>query len=62
MHRLFLSGLQQKKKDSGVFGAETPKRAARAVGHDTAVPNGAGPPPRPASSADRDDLRTRGGV
>src|SRR4051812_44945023 len=30
----------------GVFGAEAPKRAARAVGHDTTVPNRAGPPPR----------------
>jgi len=27
----------------GVLGAETPNRAARAVGHDTAVPNRAGP-------------------
>src|SRR5262245_38993819 len=32
----------------GVFGAETPNRAARAVGHDTAVAHGAGPPPRRA--------------
>ena len=31
---------------SGVFGAEAPNRAARAVGNDTAVANGAGPPPR----------------
>ena len=30
---------------SGVFGAEAPNRAARAVGHDTAMPNGAGPAP-----------------
>jgi len=27
----------------GVFGAEAPNRAARCVGHDTAVPNAAGP-------------------
>jgi hypothetical protein len=32
----------------GVFGAEAPNRAARAVGNDTAVANGAGPPPRQA--------------
>src|SRR4051812_14668032 len=31
------------RRGLGVFGAEAPKRAARAVGHDTAVPNGAGP-------------------
>src|SRR3954471_1351795 len=30
---------------SGVLGAEAPKRAARAVGNDTAVANGAGPAP-----------------
>src|SRR3954468_10597035 len=34
----------------GVFGAEAPNRAARAVGNDTAVANGAGPPPRTTSA------------
>src|SRR4051812_6018022 len=38
----------------GVFGAEAPNRAARAVGNDTAVANRAGPPAaRPASPPTR---------
>src|SRR5262249_16671097 len=42
-------------RGSGVFGAETPNRAARAVGNDTAVANGAGPPAAPGFLADAGD-------
>ena len=52
----------REQRGSGVFGAEAPNRAARAVGHDTAVPNGAGPPPRQASARIGGLRRTRGGV
>jgi len=38
----------------GVFGAEAPNRAARAVGNDTTVANRARPPPR------RGSMRIRG--
>ena len=40
---MIVSTERNEPPDLGVFGAEAPKRAARAVGNDTAVANGAGP-------------------
>ncbi len=58
--RLRVVGARRNGRDSGVFGAETPNRAARCVGHDTAVPNAAGPPPaRRASPRPDGPARTR---